>query len=95
MMTAAMAKSRKGRVKNATNSAGKQQIPSYLHLNFDSLSPFTLNCETPSMNSETRNSHTHKTQDWDYLQRIFASFAPLTLNREMPSINSETKKTDG
>ena len=51
----------RGRVENAANGAGKtEQIPSYLHHNFDSLSPFTLNCETPSMNSETRNWHTRK-----------------------------------
>lgn len=28
----------------------------YLHRSFDSLSPFTLNCETPSMNSERRQA---------------------------------------
>ena len=34
-----------------------------LHFNLDSLSPFTLNCETPSMNSKENNKTTSKKQN--------------------------------
>ena len=74
---------------------------SYLHLNLASLSPFTLNWDMPSINSEKiSESAIEKVKQCTscrernvYLHLSFDFLSPFTLNCDMPSMNSEKKHT--